>query len=107
MPPGWNGAPSTSLRAIGSLLLITVHPERVAPPVLAEMDGVVAVGGAPGSVRGDVGAVSGRVEGESGGVIVRRAPDPAPAALSPGEVLVCMPGDGPPPVRLRTVPARG
>jgi len=94
MPPGWSGAPSP--RAIGSLLLITVHPERVAPPVLAAMDGVVAVGDAPGTVLADVGAVIGR-----------RPPGPVPASLSQGEILLWTPGEGTPPRRLRTLPARG
>ncbi len=96
MAPGWSGAPSPSLRAIGSLLLITVHPERIAPPVLAAMDGVVAVGEAPGTVLADIGAVIGR-----------RPAGPVPGALSPGEILLWSPGEGVPPRRLRTVPARG
>ena len=96
MAPGWSGAPSPSLRAIGSLLLITVHPERIAPPVLAAMDGVVAVGEAPGAVLADVGAVIGR-----------RPAGPVPGSLAPGEILLWNPGEGVPPRRLRTVPARG
>ena len=48
MPEPWSGAPLGVPRAVESMLLITVHPGQVAAPVLAAVDGVVAVGPTPG-----------------------------------------------------------
>ena len=50
MPEPWSGAPLGVPRAIESMLLITVHPGQVAAPVLAAVDGVVAVGPTPGPI---------------------------------------------------------
>ena len=96
MPPGWSGAPSSPPGAMHGTLLITVYPDRVAAPVLATVDGVVAVGDAPDRVLRNVADAMGR-----------EVPAFAPASLGPNEALFWRPASGAPPIRIRTEPARG
>jgi HAD superfamily hydrolase (TIGR01484 family) len=44
LPSTWQPASSTLPREIGSMLLISVHPDAIAPAALAAIDAVVAVG---------------------------------------------------------------
>ena len=47
LPKQWRPSPLTLPRELVGLLLVTVHPESIAPPLLAEVGVVVAVGGRP------------------------------------------------------------
>jgi hypothetical protein len=96
MPPSWKGVPSAPAHGLGSTLLITVYPDRVAAPVLATVDGVVAVGEAPD-----------RVLRNASDAMHRAVPRLAPIALGPGEVLFWEVATDAAPARLRAVPARG
>ncbi len=96
MPPGWKGVPSAPAHGLGSTLLITVYPDRVAAPVLATVDGVVAVGDAPDRVLRNV-----------SDAMHRAVPGLAPVSLGSGEVLFWHVTTDAPPVHLRSMPARG
>jgi HAD superfamily hydrolase (TIGR01484 family) len=79
--------PSTP--AAQGLLLVTVHPEHVAPALLAEVGAVVAVGGAPADTLAAFAAAVG-------------APAPSvDADVAPGEVVVWGRAAGAPPLRVR------
>jgi hydroxymethylpyrimidine pyrophosphatase-like HAD family hydrolase/energy-coupling factor transporter ATP-binding protein EcfA2 len=49
LPSTWNPPPDGSAPALGSALLITVHPEQVAQSVLTQIDLLVGVGAAAGN----------------------------------------------------------
>ncbi len=80
-------------REIFGTLLITVHPEHVAPAVLAPVNAVIAVGEAPDRViRSFCGAVG------------RIPPGQIPGELEAGEALFWSVADGRGPVRFRSIP---
>ena len=82
-------------QALEGVLMITVHPEMVAPAALGAVTTIVAVGSTPASVFeafcGAVGETPPRVPSEP---------------LEPGEVLFWQRGAGSEPVRVRIVPGR-
>jgi hydroxymethylpyrimidine pyrophosphatase-like HAD family hydrolase len=95
LPATWQPAGQTFPAECNGLLCITVHPEQVAPALLARLNVAVAVGGSPDETlrrfckaRGDC------------------PPDLGPTNLEPGEVAVWSAVTGPAPVRVRVVPAR-
>ena len=93
MPREWSAAGLTLPSELPSTLLITVHPEHLAPAALASINAAVTVG--PGAA--EVLAAVAKARGAE--------PPPAPTApLSPGEVLCWFPGTGEPPTVVR-VPA--
>lgn len=47
LPQVWGHAESTMPRALGETILVTVHPDRVAPAMLAPVDTVFAIGASP------------------------------------------------------------
>jgi HAD superfamily hydrolase (TIGR01484 family) len=47
LPASWQAAPLTLPRDLGGVLLLTVHPDRVSPAMLAAIDTVLAVGDSP------------------------------------------------------------
>jgi HAD superfamily hydrolase (TIGR01484 family) len=74
LPATWTPPHASSIPALDNALLITVHPEQVALPVLKHVDLLVATGGtAAENVRAFADALD------------IRAPDPPP--LAPGEAL--------------------
>jgi hypothetical protein len=75
--------PEPVLKLPPSLILITVHPERLAPEVLKQVDTVIVVGDTP---REMLSAFAERTGGE--------APRLAHAALPPGEALLFRPQQG-------------
>jgi hydroxymethylpyrimidine pyrophosphatase-like HAD family hydrolase/GTPase SAR1 family protein len=93
VPPAWKPELSAN-HALGTSLLITVHPERIAPAVLAEIDLMIAVGEqASQSVQAFATAIG--------------APDPAPARPDPGEALAWFPREARPPIAFRPEQPRG
>jgi hydroxymethylpyrimidine pyrophosphatase-like HAD family hydrolase len=98
LPSDWQPAPASVPQSLESALLITVHPDRVSPVALSQVNTVLAVGDAPGQTLGQFAAVL-------------RDPPPtgAPATLEKGEVLAWLRGPHaapvfPAPVRLRVEP---
>jgi hypothetical protein len=83
MPLSWSGAPLGDPPGLGGMLLITVHPREVSTPVMAAIDAVVAVGGAPRPVIREFATA-----------IRRPAPAAAAETLEPGEVLLWAPASG-------------
>jgi hypothetical protein len=47
LPPDWAPAPVTLPQELNGLILITVHPDQVAPAILAATDIVIAIGESP------------------------------------------------------------
>jgi hydroxymethylpyrimidine pyrophosphatase-like HAD family hydrolase len=95
LPASWEPAPLALPQRLGETLLITVHPDRVAPAILAAVDTVVAVGANPDeTLRGFA-----RVLGI-------RAPEVDRAPLDQGEVLVWERAKERPIARVKVTPAR-
>jgi hydroxymethylpyrimidine pyrophosphatase-like HAD family hydrolase len=94
-PEGWQMASPGALRDLRGLVLITVHPEHLARPLLGEVDALLAVGGAPSETLAAFAAALGQP-----------APPVDRRALQAGEVLLWRPGDGGRPLRIRARPGR-
>jgi hypothetical protein len=80
-------------RELGAVLLITVHPDHVAPTVLSSVDALVAVGDEPDVTLQSFCAALGQ-----------RAPVVEPAPLAAGEVLVWFRHAGGDLLRVRVAP---
>lgn len=87
--------PEPILNAPHSLLLITVHPERLAAQVLRQIDTFIVVGDEPGAMLKSFAARSGRP-----------VPTLARDALPSGEALIWRPDCEQPPQRLRSIPPK-
>lgn len=95
LPPGWDPARLSLPQSLTGVILITVHPEHVAPAILEGVGEVFGVGETgEDAVRGFVTATG------------RPAPVFTPAPLAPGEVLHWSPGAATPPRAVRIVPPR-
>jgi hypothetical protein len=77
LPTSWRPSPSTLPQELNGLMLITVHPDQVAPAVLSLIAKIVVVGEAPEQ------AIQG-----FGKALGQPYPDLAPVQLDPGEALV-------------------
>ncbi|MDP9145180.1 MAG: HAD-IIB family hydrolase [Actinomycetota bacterium] len=77
LPTAWQPVTSALTPVFPGLLLITVHPDHVAPAALTAVDLVVAVGASPERTIASFSEALGHT-----------APVIAPAALEPGEALV-------------------
>jgi HAD superfamily hydrolase (TIGR01484 family) len=87
--------PEPVLRLPKGLLLITVHPERLASEVLKQIDTLIVVGATP---RDMLAAFAERT-----GV---QAPTLAPGPLPPGEAVFWRPSEPTPPRRFRPLPPK-
>lgn len=86
-PVAWAPAEKALPRGMGETMLITVHPDQVAPPLLESVNALVAVGsGAADSVRQFCHAVS------------KRAPELPKTPLEAGQVLYWLRGEAAPQV---------
>ena len=85
LPRTWTPARAGGASELKNLVLITVHPDHVAAPVLQSVDAVIAVGRDPGSALREFGA--------SAAVPVPRTPA---MELPQQEALLWMRGDGEP-----------
>jgi HAD superfamily hydrolase (TIGR01484 family) len=95
LPAAWQPATSALTPALPGLLLITVHPDQVAPAVLTAVDLVIAVGASPERTMASFSEALGHP-----------APATAPVTLEPGEALVWLRHLTPQPFRLRSAPGR-
>ncbi len=93
LPAGWVSGTGPAPKG---LLLITVHPDRVAREVLASVDLIVAIGAAPADT---IGRFS-RTLGE-------RSPPVRPGDLAPGEAVAWWRGRPEPLFQFRVAPPRG
>ena len=88
-PEGWQMASPGAMRDLRGLVLVTVHPELLARPLLRGVDALIAVGADPAeTVRAFAAALG------------QPAPPVDPVALPPGEVLLWRPADGSGPLRV-------
>ena len=94
-PPGWDPAPLTTPQPLRGVLLITVHPEHVAPALLQQIGVIFGVGGSGEEVLRSFCAAT-----------RRPAPSWSPAPLSSGEALYWSPRDSAPPLVFRFEPPR-
>lgn len=94
LPATWDPATLTLPEALGQLMLLTVHPDHLAPAVLRHVTHVVAVGTAPEETVRRFAQTAGQ-----------RAPTMHQPTLQPGEVLVWQPEQGAP-RRVRVEPAQ-
>jgi HAD superfamily hydrolase (TIGR01484 family) len=88
-------SPTTLPRDLHGMMFITVHPESVAPAILASIDLILALGGAPD-----------RTLDAFCEAIGHGSPGNVPTDLKPGEVVAWRPKSGEPPRRVRTIPPR-
>jgi hydroxymethylpyrimidine pyrophosphatase-like HAD family hydrolase len=83
MPPDWGHVGKALPQRLGETMLVTVHPEHVAPMTLSLVDVVIAVGHSPDKTLGKFADATGR-------------PHPRPEGLShqSGHAVVWFPRDG-------------
>lgn len=60
LPGAWGQAPLTFPQRLGETVMLTVHPDHVAPTALSTIDVAIAVGGAPEHTLRKFSAASGR-----------------------------------------------
>jgi hydroxymethylpyrimidine pyrophosphatase-like HAD family hydrolase len=84
LPTSWRPSPSTLPRELSGLMLISVHPDHVAPAVLSLIQMLITVGDLPEqAIQGFCAALG------------QPSPQLAPAQLAPGEALVWSRGHDP------------
>jgi hydroxymethylpyrimidine pyrophosphatase-like HAD family hydrolase len=106
LPTSWRPSSETLPQATSGLLLITVHPDHVAPPMLTLIDTILAVGEAPEqALRSFAAAVA--TDKRAVGEASRQLLDLAPVKLAAGEALVWSRGDGNTPFKLTIAPSYG
>jgi HAD superfamily hydrolase (TIGR01484 family) len=106
LPTAWRPSSTTLPQELSGLMLITVHPDHVAPAVLSLIDTIVAVGEAP---ERSIEAFSATIEQAhaAGEPLDMQLPEAGPVELEQGEALVWSKESGEPPFRLRIAPPRG
>ena len=97
LPAGEEHESRALARQFPALLLITVHPDRLAAPMLGLVDVVLAVGEAPMRTLADFARTVGLAE---------PAAPAAAVTLQPREALAWFPRTGDPPFRLRAAVSR-
>jgi hydroxymethylpyrimidine pyrophosphatase-like HAD family hydrolase len=95
LPASWSRAPRTPARQPYGLLMITVHPDQVAKPVLSWVDLAVAIGESPAETLGAFAAALGEA-----------TPPVGTEPLATGEAVAWWPRSERAPVRFRTLPPR-
>jgi HAD superfamily hydrolase (TIGR01484 family) len=93
LPAQWRPSPLTLPRELFGLLLVTVHPESIAPALLAEVGVVVAMGGPPEDTLRRF-AVAAGVE------------PPPPVAVAEGQAAMWCRAKGTPPIAFAVSPSR-
>lgn len=93
LPASWE--PGTVPADMRNSVFITVHPEQVAPPLLASVGTVLAVGASPGQTINEFCKVLGEA-----------TPEIPQITLEPGEVLLWSRHSGEAPYRVRISPCR-
>lgn len=96
LPTAWVPSDQSRPERLQGIMLITVHPESIAPRILGQVGLVLAVGESPAETIGAFCQAIGE------------APPPVPTAeLASGMAIVWQRDRGKPPVRVRTEPPRG
>jgi hydroxymethylpyrimidine pyrophosphatase-like HAD family hydrolase len=86
IPAEWSHLDELLPHKLGETILVTVHPDRLAPTVLSLVDVVIAVGASPGDTLKQVGDVIGQTSEWPAGLSYQR-----------GKVVVWFPRRGEPP----------
>ncbi|OOG21487.1 phosphoglycolate phosphatase [Thioalkalivibrio denitrificans] len=95
LPDTWGHTGSALPKRLGETLLVTVHPEHVAPEILASIDIVIAIGSSPEETLARFGRATGRA-----------VPWPEGMTREPEQVVAWFVGDGQPPFAMRPMPGR-
>jgi hydroxymethylpyrimidine pyrophosphatase-like HAD family hydrolase len=95
LPDTWGHTGSALPQQLGETLLVTVHPEHVAPEILAPIDIVVAIGSSPEETLARFGRATGRT-----------VPWPEGLSHDPEHVITWFASDGRPPFPMRPMPGR-
>ena len=95
MPTTWHPTAMTLPQKLEGMILITVHPESIAPALLASVDLLLAVGESPERTIGAYCAAVGE-----------EPPEVPPTQLEPYEVLAWWRRSQDPPTRVRSIPPR-
>jgi len=95
LPRDWQATDAAMPDALTGIALVTVHPDHVAPAILAGVSLVLAVGRDPGATL--------RASAAALGVA---PPEAAAIELRPGEAIAWHPREGGAPARVRVFPAR-
>jgi HAD superfamily hydrolase (TIGR01484 family) len=95
LPRDWKPTDTTIPRQFGEMLMITVHPDMVAPGVLAEVNTIVAVGADPAETFGGFAKA-----------LKIKPPKVADGTLKSGQVLLWQRGSRKPPQKVDTTPAK-
>jgi HAD superfamily hydrolase (TIGR01484 family) len=93
LPSDWAPASAALPQELHGLMLITVHPDRVAPAILASTDTVIAIGDSPAQIIQTFSKTIGH-----------KAPKVPSDKLQPGEAIAWHRKSGMKPVRFRSIP---
>ena len=93
LPSDWATASAALPQELHGLMLITVHPDRVAPAILASTDTVIAIGDAPGETIKTFSKTIGH-----------KAPRVPSEKLQPGEAIAWHRKPEKKPIRFRSIP---
>ncbi len=95
LPDTWGHTGAALPKRLGETLLVTVHPEHVAPEILAPIDIVIAIGSSPEETLARFGRATGRT-----------VPWPEGLTREPEQVVAWFVGDARPPFAMRPMPGR-
>lgn len=95
LPETWGHAAATVPQKLGETILVTVHPDHVAPAVLAPIDVVIAIGHSPENTLGTYAGATGRA-----------LTWPSGLKCHADKVVAWFVGDGAMPFSLRPKPGR-
>jgi len=95
LPDTWGHTGSALPKRLGETLLVTVHPEHVAPEILAPIDIVIAIGSSPQDTLARFGRATGRA-----------VPWPEDLTREADQVVAWFVGGAQPPFAVRPMPGR-
>jgi len=95
LPRDWKPSETTLPRQFGEMLMITVHPDWVAPGVLSEVNAVIAVGGETAATFGGFAKA-----------LKIKPPKIADGELESGQVLLWQRGSRTKPIKVDVTPAK-
>lgn len=95
LPDTWGHTGSALPQRLGETILVTVHPDHVAPEILGPIDIVVAIGSSPDETLAGFGRAAGRT-----------VPWPEGLSYQPEQVVAWFVGDGQAPFAMRPMPGR-
>ena len=93
LPSDWAPTSATLPQDLSGLMLITVHPDRVAPVILASADTVIAIGDSPDQTIQTFSKTIGQ-----------KPPKVPPGKLKPGEAIAWHRQANAKPIRFRSIP---